>query len=128
MNYAYVFSSLTPLHGPRRSEMWLKLWGSVAFNPISALTHATLVDLCTFPETKALSIAMMTEAQEIARRVGSEMRVPLEKRLNGAAAVWHGPAARYSYCTDCLGEHLGPRPSSWSGFKERARTDVLLST
>jgi 2-dehydropantoate 2-reductase len=72
--------------------MWLKLWGSVAFNPISALTHATLVDLCTFPETKALSIAMMTEAQEIARRVGSEMRVPLEKRLNGAAAVWHGPA------------------------------------
>lgn len=68
--------------------MWLKLWGSVAFNPVSALTHATLVDLCTFPETRALSIGMMTEAEEIARRVGCTMRVPLQKRLDGAAAVW----------------------------------------
>ena len=48
-----------------RSEIWLKLWGNLTFNPISALTHATLEDLCRFPLTRQLATAMMTEAQTI---------------------------------------------------------------
>ncbi|MGH8671334.1 MAG: 2-dehydropantoate 2-reductase, partial [Burkholderiales bacterium] len=45
-----------------RSEIWVKLWGNLTFNPISALTHATLVDICRFPLTRELASMMMTEA------------------------------------------------------------------
>ena len=51
-----------------RSEIWLKLWGNLTFNPISAVTHATLVDICQFPLTHALAATMMTEAQTIGER------------------------------------------------------------
>ena len=50
-----------------RSEIWLKAWGNLSFNPISALTHATLVDICQFPETRQLAARMMEEAQAIAQ-------------------------------------------------------------
>lgn len=48
-----------------RSEIWLKLWGNLTFNPISALSHSTLVDICQFPLTRQLAVAMMTEAQTV---------------------------------------------------------------
>tara|TARA_Y100001934_G_scaffold282462_1_gene396293 strand:+ start:218 stop:1120 length:903 start_codon:yes stop_codon:yes gene_type:complete len=48
-----------------RSEVWLKLWGNLSFNPISSLTHATLEDICQYPLTRGLAAAMMTEAQTI---------------------------------------------------------------
>jgi len=70
-----------------RSEMWLKLWGNLSFNPISALTHATLVDICQFPESRELAATMMTEAQAIAEHLGCHFRVPLEKRIAGAEGV-----------------------------------------
>ena len=70
-----------------RSEIWLKLWGSLSFNPISALTHATLVDLCQYPLTRELAAQMMTEAQKIATALGIEFRVSLEKRIAGAEKV-----------------------------------------
>ena len=70
-----------------RSEIWLKLWGNLSFNPISALTHATLVDICQFPPSRALAAAMMTEAQTIANKLGIEFRVSLEKRIAGAEGV-----------------------------------------
>ena len=70
-----------------RSEIWLKLWGNMTFNPISALTHATLVDICRFPLTRALSTSMMTEAKAIAERLGAVFRVPMERRISGAEAV-----------------------------------------
>lgn len=70
-----------------RSEMWLKLWGNLTFNPISALTHSTLVDICQYPLTRSLAAAMMTEAQTIANKLGIEFRVPLEKRIAGAEKV-----------------------------------------
>jgi 2-dehydropantoate 2-reductase len=70
-----------------RSEMWLKLWGNLTFNPISALTHSTLVDICQFPLTRDLAAKMMTEAQTIANKLGIEFRVPLEKRIAGAEKV-----------------------------------------
>ena len=70
-----------------RSEIWLKLWGNMSFNPISALTHATLVDICREPSTRALAASMMTEAQTIAEQLGATFRVPLEKRIAGAEKV-----------------------------------------
>jgi 2-dehydropantoate 2-reductase len=70
-----------------RSEIWLKLWGNMSFNPISALTHATLVDICQEPATRALAADMMLEAQAIGERLGAKFRVPLEKRIAGAEKV-----------------------------------------
>jgi 2-dehydropantoate 2-reductase len=70
-----------------RSEIWLKLWGNMSFNPISALTHATLVDICEEPATRALAADMMREAQAVAEKLGVTFRVPLEKRIDGAAKV-----------------------------------------
>jgi 2-dehydropantoate 2-reductase len=70
-----------------RSEIWLKLWGNLTFNPISALTHSTLVDICQFPLTRDLAANMMTEAQTIANKLGIEFRVTLDKRIAGAEKV-----------------------------------------
>jgi 2-dehydropantoate 2-reductase len=70
-----------------RSEIWLKAWGNLSFNPISALTHATLVDICQFAETRELAATMMKEAQHIAQKLGVTFRVSIEKRIAGAEAV-----------------------------------------
>ena len=70
-----------------RGQIWLKLWGNLSFNPISALTHSTLVDICQFPLTRQLAANMMTEAQTIANKLGIEFRVSLEKRIAGAENV-----------------------------------------
>ena len=70
-----------------RSEIWLKAWGNLSFNPISALTNATLEDICTFPETRKLAAAMMAEAQVIGEKLGVTFRHTIEKRIEGAQAV-----------------------------------------
>jgi 2-dehydropantoate 2-reductase len=70
-----------------RAEIWLKLWGNLTFNPISALTHSTLVDLCQYPLTRTLAQDMMTEAQAIANKLGIEFRVSIDKRIAGAEKV-----------------------------------------
>lgn len=70
-----------------RAEMWLKLWGNLTFNPISALAHATLVDICQFPLSRELAASMMREAQAIANKLGIEFRVSLDKRIAGAERV-----------------------------------------
>ena len=70
-----------------RSEIWLKLWGNLTFNPISALTHSTLVDICQFPLSRELAAAMMREAESVAARLGISFRVSLEKRIAGAEKV-----------------------------------------
>jgi ketopantoate reductase/2-keto-4-pentenoate hydratase/2-oxohepta-3-ene-1,7-dioic acid hydratase in catechol pathway len=70
-----------------RSEIWLKAWGNLSFNPISALTHATLVDICQFPETRHLAARMMEEAETIAKKLGVTFRVSIEKRIAGAESV-----------------------------------------
>jgi ketopantoate reductase/2-keto-4-pentenoate hydratase/2-oxohepta-3-ene-1,7-dioic acid hydratase in catechol pathway len=70
-----------------RSEIWLKAWGNLSFNPISALTHATLVDICQFPETRHLAARMMEEAETIAKKLGVTFRVTIEKRIAGAESV-----------------------------------------
>ncbi len=70
-----------------RSEIWIKLWGNACFNPISALTHATLEDICRFPLSRELAAKMMTEVQTIGERLGVHFRVSLERRIAGAEAV-----------------------------------------
>lgn len=70
-----------------RNEIWLKLWGNLCFNPISALTRATLDVVATDPGTRALARDMMLEAQHIGARIGVHFRVDVERRINGAASV-----------------------------------------
>ena len=77
----------SPISNDIRSEIWLKLWGNLSFNPISALTHATLEDICVFPATRELAANMMREAQAIGEKLGVQFKVSLEKRINGAQAV-----------------------------------------
>lgn len=76
-----------PVIADIRSEIWLKLWGNVSFNPISALTHATLAGLLRFPLTRELSIEMMREAEQVANRLGITFRVGIDKRIAGAEKV-----------------------------------------
>jgi 2-dehydropantoate 2-reductase len=77
----------SPVSRDIRGEIWVKLWGNLSFNPISALTHATLEDICSFAPTRALAAAMMGEAQAIGERLGVEFKVSLDKRIAGAQAV-----------------------------------------
>jgi 2-dehydropantoate 2-reductase len=70
-----------------RSELWLKLWGNLCFNPISALTRATLDVVATDPGTRALARAMMLEGQAIGEALGARFRVDVERRIDGAARV-----------------------------------------
>jgi 2-dehydropantoate 2-reductase len=76
-----------PVLADIRDEIWLKLWGNLCFNPISALTHATLDVVCEDPGTRAVARAMMGEAQRIAERLGVRFRVGMERRIDGAARV-----------------------------------------
>jgi len=72
-----------------RAEIWLKLWGNLTFNPISALTRSTLLDICQFPPTRELATAMMREAQAVAEKLGIVFRLGLERRIAGAEKVGH---------------------------------------
>ncbi len=77
----------SPVVSDIRSEVWLKLWGNVSFNPISALCHSTLVDICQFPPTRELAARMMQETQMIGEKLGVHFRVSLERRIAGALGV-----------------------------------------
>jgi len=76
-----------PVRPRIRDEIWLKLWGNLSFNPISALTHATLDLLCTDPGTRKIARGMMLEAQEIAEKLGVKFPIDVERRIDGGAAV-----------------------------------------
>jgi 2-dehydropantoate 2-reductase len=78
-----------PVLSDIRAEIWLKLWGNMTFNPISALARGTLAGICQYPPTRALAHSMMTEAQSIANKLGITFRVPIEKRIAGAEKVGH---------------------------------------
>ena len=70
-----------------RSEIWLKLWGNLCFNPISALTRASLDVVATDPGTRALARAMMEEGRRIGESLGAHFRVDVDRRIDGAARV-----------------------------------------
>ncbi|MFM8899027.1 MAG: 2-dehydropantoate 2-reductase [Burkholderiales bacterium] len=76
-----------PISKDIRSEMWVKLWGNLSFNPISALTHATLQDICTFPAARELVAQMMAEAQAVGEKLGVEFKISIDKRIAGAQSV-----------------------------------------
>lgn len=76
-----------PISKDIRTEIWVKLWGNLSFNPISALTHATLQDICRFPASRELATRMMSEGQAVAEKLGVAFRITLEQRLAGAEAV-----------------------------------------
>ncbi len=76
-----------PVRPKLRDEIWVKLWGNLSFNPISALTHATLDILCTDEGTRAVARNMMVEAQEIAERLGVKFPIDVDRRIAGGAAV-----------------------------------------
>jgi 2-dehydropantoate 2-reductase len=78
-----------PVLGDIRAEIWLKLWGNLTFNPISALSRATLAGICQYPLSRTLAHTMMSEAQNIANKLGITFRVPIEKRIAGAERVGH---------------------------------------
>ncbi len=86
-----------------RSEIWLKAWGNIAFNPISALTHATMAQIATHPPTREYTVQLMGEAQAVANKLGISFRVPLERRLQGAEQVG-------SHKTSMLQDVLARRP------------------
>jgi 2-dehydropantoate 2-reductase len=70
-----------------RSQLWVKAWGNLAFNPISALTGATLGEICRFPPSRELAARMMRESTAIAERLGLRLRLSVEQRIEGAAKV-----------------------------------------
>lgn len=76
-----------PVRPRIRDEIWVKLWGNLSFNPISALTCATLDVLCTDPGTRAVARAMMVEAQAIAEKLGIKFPIDVDRRIDGGAAV-----------------------------------------
>lgn len=76
-----------PLRRNIRSEIWVKLWGNVALNPLSALTRATLAQIGGQPATRAFARRVMLEVEAIANALGEKMAVDVDARLNGAAEV-----------------------------------------
>jgi 2-dehydropantoate 2-reductase len=76
-----------PVSSDVRAEIWTKLWGNLSFNPISALTGATLAGICRDNGARALAADMMREAQAVGEALGIRFRIPLEKRIAGAQAV-----------------------------------------
>jgi len=76
-----------PVKRDIREEIWVKLWGNVAFNPLSALTGATLAQICANDATRSLAKSMMTEAENVAKAVGVHMPIDIDRRIAGAAAV-----------------------------------------
>lgn len=92
-----------PVRPRLRDEIWVKLWGNLSFNPISALTHATLDVLCTDPGTRAVARGMMLEAQAIAEALGVKFPIDVDRRIDGAAAVG-------AHRTSMLQDLLAARP------------------
>ena len=76
-----------PVRPNIRSEIWVKLWGNLSFNPISALTGGTLAAICREDGTRNVARAMMLEAQTIAEALGIKFPIDVDKRIAGAAEV-----------------------------------------
>lgn len=76
-----------PVRSRIRDEIWIKLWGNLSFNPISALTGATLEAIAGDPGTRSVARAMMVEARDIGLKLGVRFAIDVDKRIDGAAAV-----------------------------------------
>ncbi|MGZ8844714.1 MAG: ketopantoate reductase family protein [Pyrinomonadaceae bacterium] len=78
-----------PVRSNIRHDIWVKLMGNVAYNPISALTRATLIEIVQWAETRELAATIMSEVDSVARKLGIEIGVTIEQRLDGAEKVGH---------------------------------------
>lgn len=78
-----------PVEENLRDDIWIKLMGNVAFNPLSALTRATMVEMCQDPNTRQVVIQLMEETLDIAARLGCTPDISIDKRLRGAENVGH---------------------------------------
>jgi len=76
-----------PISTRFRHEVWVKLLGNVAFNPISALTRATLVEMVRHPDVSRLVREVMTETEAVAARLGIELPISIDQRMAGAEKV-----------------------------------------
>jgi 2-dehydropantoate 2-reductase len=76
-----------PVRTNIRDEIWVKLWGNLAFNPLSALTASTLDRLAFRPDLRAVVRAMMEEAAQIGEALGAKFAVTMDKRIDGAGEV-----------------------------------------
>ena len=76
-----------PVRTRLRDEVWVKLWGNLAFNPLSALTGATLDALAAGPGTRAVARAMMVEGQAVGEAFGARFAIDVERRIDAAGAV-----------------------------------------
>jgi 2-dehydropantoate 2-reductase len=76
-----------PVRSNIRDEIWVKLWGNLAFNPLSALTASTLDRLAFRPDLRAVARAMMEEAQAVGEALGVKFAVSIDKRIDGAGEV-----------------------------------------
>jgi 2-dehydropantoate 2-reductase len=78
-----------PVEPRLRDDIWIKLMGNVSLNPISALTRATMIEICENPGTRQVVAQMMEETLDIASRVGSNPEISIAKRIDGAQRVGH---------------------------------------
>jgi 2-dehydropantoate 2-reductase len=98
-----------PIRSDIRHDIWVKLLGSVAFNPISALTRATLIEIVQCPETHDLAAEIMSEAEALARLLGVDVAITKEQRLAGAEKVGH-------HKTSMLQDVEAGRPLEWESI------------
>ena len=76
-----------PVTARIRTEIWVKLMGNLAFNPVSALTGATMAAILRDPGARALVEAIMREAEALSASLGMELPVSIEQRMAGAEKV-----------------------------------------
>ncbi|MFI9102382.1 2-dehydropantoate 2-reductase [Streptomyces fildesensis] len=76
-----------PVEPDLRNDIWIKLLGNISFNPISALSRATMAQICRHPDTRELVVTMMRETLEVAARVGCRPKISIERRMAGAERV-----------------------------------------
>ncbi len=77
----------SPIRSNIRHDIWVKLMGNVVFNPVSALTRATIVEIARFPETREVARRMMSEIEEITKKLGIDLGISIDQRLEGAEKV-----------------------------------------
>ena len=76
-----------PIRSRIRHDLWVKLLGNVVFNPMSALTGATLEEMATHPESSAIARAVMAETDEVAVALGIRLPLTIDQRMDGARKV-----------------------------------------
>src|SRR5258708_327039 len=101
----------TPIRERIRDEIWLKLWGNLSLNPISALTCATLDVICGDPGTREVARSMMLEAKAIGERLGVHFRVDVERRIDGAGRVVAHNTSILQALQPTPALHNGPLPT-----------------